>query len=47
MLKVEIMKIKKLAAQRGVSVKPGEKNTVSWVNNNDANLLRGKDNKAL
>ena len=41
------MKIKKLAAQKGVQVKPGEKNTVSWVNNNDSNLLRGKDAKSL
>ena len=47
LLKVEIMKIKKLAAQKGVQVKPGEKNTVSWVNNNDSNLLRGKDAKSL
>ena len=28
-------------------MKPGEKNTVSWINNNDSNLLRGKDAKSL
>lgn len=43
MLKVEIMKIKKIASQKGVTVKPGEKNTISWVANTDANLIRGKD----